>query len=107
MSVASPPPRARRTVQRRARSVGLGATLWRKKWTVLRPTILVAVATLVVVQFITPRYQAESRVFIESRANIYLRPDVDKDARESGRRRGGDQPGADHPVARLGARGDQ
>ncbi len=80
MSVASPPPRANAPSNAELDLSGLGATLWRKKWTVLRPTILVAVATLVVVQFITPRYQAESRVFIESRANIYLRPDVDKDA---------------------------
>ena len=34
---------------------------------------------MLVVQVITPRYQSESRVFIESRDNIYLRPDVDKD----------------------------
>ena len=79
MSEASPPPRAKAPSTGELDLSGLGATLWRKKWTVLRPTILVAVATLVVVQFITPRYQAESRVFIESRANIYLRPDVDKD----------------------------
>jgi len=57
----------------------LGATLWRKKWVILRPTILVAVLTLVAVQLISPRYQSESRVFIEGRDNIYLRPDADKD----------------------------
>ncbi|HUI14613.1 MAG TPA: Wzz/FepE/Etk N-terminal domain-containing protein [Xanthobacteraceae bacterium] len=80
MSVASPPPRAQGPSDAELDLSALGATLWRKKWTVLRPTILVAVATLVIVQFITPRYQAESRVFIESRDNIYLRPDVVKDA---------------------------
>jgi len=56
----------------------LGATLWRKKWLVLRPTILVALITLGVIQVITPRYQSESRVFIEGRDNIYLRPDAEK-----------------------------
>ena len=78
MSVA-PPPRAQGPSNGELDLSTLGATLWRKKWTVLRPTILVAVATLVVVQFVTPRYQAESRVFIESHDNIYLRPDVLKD----------------------------
>jgi len=80
MSVASPPPRARGPFDAELDLSALGATLWRKKWTVLRPTILVALATLLVVQVITPRYQSESRIFIESRDNIYLRPDVDKDS---------------------------
>jgi tyrosine-protein kinase Etk/Wzc len=79
MSVASPPPRARGPSDADLDLLALGATLWRKKWTILRPTILVAVATLLVVQVITPRYQSEARIFIESRDNIYLRPDVDKD----------------------------
>ncbi len=80
MSEASPPPPSRaRGPSDELDLSALGATLWRKKWTVLRPTILVALGTLVFVQFITPRYQSESRVFIESRDNIYLRPDVDKD----------------------------
>ena len=57
----------------------LGAVLWRKKWKILVPTILVGLITLFVVQSITPKYQAESRVFIEERDNVYLRPDVDRD----------------------------
>jgi uncharacterized protein involved in exopolysaccharide biosynthesis/Mrp family chromosome partitioning ATPase len=57
----------------------LGATLWRKKWKVIAPTVLVALLTLAVVQVITPRYQSETRVLIESRDNVYLRPDADKD----------------------------
>jgi succinoglycan biosynthesis transport protein ExoP len=56
----------------------LGGTLWRKKWFVLRPTILVALITLIAIQVITPRYQSESRVFIEGRDNVYLRPDAEK-----------------------------
>ncbi len=79
MSVASPPPRARGPSDAELDLSALGATLWRKKWSVLRPTILVALVTLFAVQVITPRYQSESRIFIESRDNIYLRPDVDKD----------------------------
>jgi succinoglycan biosynthesis transport protein ExoP len=57
----------------------LGTTLWRKKWRILRPALLVGLATLAVVQVITPKYLSESRVIVESRDNIYLRPDVDKD----------------------------
>src|ERR1700679_1197398 len=57
----------------------LGAVLWRKKWKILVPTILVGLITLFVVQSIAPKYQAESRVFIEERDNVYLRPDVDRD----------------------------
>jgi len=57
----------------------LGATLWRKRWKILRPTILVGLVTLLVVQVITPRYLSESRIIVEGRDNIYLRPDADKD----------------------------
>ena len=57
----------------------LGAALWRNKWNILRPTILVALATLAVVTVIPPKYLSESRVLVVSRDNIYLRPDADKD----------------------------
>jgi uncharacterized protein involved in exopolysaccharide biosynthesis len=58
----------------------LGAALWRNKWKILGPTILVGLITLGVVQFITPKYLSEARVIIEGRDNnIYLRPDADKD----------------------------
>src|ERR1700685_1746087 len=57
----------------------LGSALMRKRWSVLRPTILVAFVTLLVVQVITPKYSSESRIFIEGRENVYLRPDADRD----------------------------
>ncbi len=57
----------------------LGAALWRSKWKILGPTLLVALLTLFVVQVIPPKYLSESRVLIENRDNIYLRPDADKD----------------------------
>ena len=57
----------------------LGTTLWRKRWKILRPTILVGLVTLLAVQVITPRYQSESRVIVEGRDNIFLRPEADKD----------------------------
>ena len=33
----------------------LGTTLWRKRWKILRPTILVGLVTFLVVQVITPQ----------------------------------------------------
>ena len=80
MSVAPPPPRTRSSFDGELDLPALGATLWRKKWSILRPTILVAVLALVAVQTITPRYLSESRIFIEGRDNIYLRPDADRDS---------------------------
>ena len=57
----------------------LGSSLWRKKWRILGPALLVGLVALITVQVITPRYQSESRVIVEGRDNIYLRPDADKD----------------------------
>ena len=57
----------------------LGSSLWRKKWQILRPALLVGLVALITVQVISPRYQSESRVIVEGRDNIYLRPDADKD----------------------------
>jgi succinoglycan biosynthesis transport protein ExoP len=56
----------------------LGAALWRSKWKILRPTLLIALVTLAVVQIIPPKYLSESRILIESRDNVFLRPDADK-----------------------------
>ena len=78
MSAVSPSPRIRGPFDAELDLPALGAALWRKKWKVLVPTIVVALTTLLAVQVITPRYQSESRIFIESRDNIYLRPDADK-----------------------------
>jgi uncharacterized protein involved in exopolysaccharide biosynthesis len=79
MSTASPSPGIVRPPDAELDLPALGATLWRKKAKVLRPTILVAILTLIAVQLVTPRYASESRVFIEGRGNVYLRPDADRD----------------------------
>jgi succinoglycan biosynthesis transport protein ExoP len=80
MGVASPAPRTAAAFDSELDLAGLGTTLWRRKWTILRPTILVALIALVGVQLVTPRYQSESRVIIESRdSNVYLRPEADRD----------------------------
>lgn len=62
----------------------LGATLWRNKWKILRPVILIGLITLIVVEVITPKYLSESRVIVEGRDNVYLRPDADKDVIDRG-----------------------
>ena len=62
----------------------LGAALWRNKGKILRPTILIALATLAVVMMIPPKYLSESRVLVVGRDNIYLRPDADKDVLDRG-----------------------
>jgi len=72
-------PRATSAFEPELDLAALGATLWRKKWKILRPTILVALTTLLAVQIVTPKYLSESRVFIEGRDNVFLRPDADKD----------------------------
>jgi polysaccharide biosynthesis transport protein len=78
-SVAQPSSRPRASLNEEMDLPALGGALLRKRWSILRPTILVAFATLLVVQVITPKYSSESRVFIEGRENVYLRPDADRD----------------------------
>ena len=56
----------------------VGKALSRKKWWVLGPTLAVAALTLVGVNVITPKYKSESRILIESRENVFLRPDAEK-----------------------------
>jgi polysaccharide biosynthesis transport protein len=62
----------------------LGATLWRRRYTILRPTIVVALLTFGVVLMIPPKYQSEARVLVIGRDNVYLRPDADKDIIDRG-----------------------
>jgi uncharacterized protein involved in exopolysaccharide biosynthesis len=57
----------------------LGAALWRNRYKILRPTLVVMLLTFAVVLFIPPKYLSESRVLVVGRDNIYLRPDVDRD----------------------------
>jgi uncharacterized protein involved in exopolysaccharide biosynthesis len=57
----------------------LGSALWRNRFKILRPTIVVALLTFLVVIMIPSKYQSEARVLVIGRDNIYLRPDADKD----------------------------
>jgi uncharacterized protein involved in exopolysaccharide biosynthesis/Mrp family chromosome partitioning ATPase len=63
---------------------GIGRTLWRKKWWVLGPTLVVAVATAAIVSMIAPEYKSEARVLIQGRENVFLRPEAEKVDREPG-----------------------
>jgi uncharacterized protein involved in exopolysaccharide biosynthesis/Mrp family chromosome partitioning ATPase len=66
-----------------SRPVELGAVgraLWRKKWWVLAPTLVVAAIAAVAVNLVTPRYKSEARALIEGHENVFLRPEADKAA---------------------------
>jgi uncharacterized protein involved in exopolysaccharide biosynthesis/Mrp family chromosome partitioning ATPase len=56
----------------------LGHALWRKKLRILLPTIAAAAIAFAAVNLITPKYKSEARVLIETRENIFLRPEADK-----------------------------
>src|SRR5918995_2616283 len=52
--------------------------LWRRKWSILIPTLLVALVSGIGVNLLTPKYKSEARVLIENRENIFLRPEAEK-----------------------------
>ena len=58
----------------------VGRALWRKKWWLLIPGLLVAVATVIGVHPITPCFKSEARVLIDTRENVFLRPEADETA---------------------------
>jgi succinoglycan biosynthesis transport protein ExoP len=58
----------------------VGRALWRKKWWVLIPALVVAVVTFIGVNLITPRFKSEARVLIDTRENVFLRPEAEKTA---------------------------
>jgi len=57
---------------------GLGRVLWAKKTTILGITLLVAAVAFAVVNTITPRYRSEARLLLETRENVFLRAEADK-----------------------------
>jgi uncharacterized protein involved in exopolysaccharide biosynthesis len=56
----------------------LGRSLWRKKWLILLPAILVGALTVFVVNGITPVYRSEAKISLEGRDNVFLRPEAEK-----------------------------
>jgi polysaccharide biosynthesis transport protein len=56
----------------------LGAALMRRKRWIIWPTLLVAIASGIVVNVLAPRYKSEARIVYDGRENVFLRPEVDK-----------------------------
>ncbi|MCC7346398.1 MAG: lipopolysaccharide biosynthesis protein [Variibacter sp.] len=56
----------------------IGRALWRRRMWLLVATGLVAALTFVTVNLITPRYKSETRIILEGRENVFLRPDAER-----------------------------
>lgn len=56
----------------------LGAALARRRGWIIVPTVLALVASVAVVNLVTPRYKSESRILIDGRENVFLRPSSDR-----------------------------
>jgi uncharacterized protein involved in exopolysaccharide biosynthesis/Mrp family chromosome partitioning ATPase len=56
----------------------LGRALWRRKLAIILPTLAAAGIALLAVYFVTPKYKSEARVLIETRENVFLRPEADR-----------------------------
>jgi tyrosine-protein kinase Etk/Wzc len=56
----------------------LGRALWRRKWWVVLPTIVIGLATAFAVSVVTPQYKSEARILYDGRENIFLRPEAEK-----------------------------
>ncbi|MDO8534098.1 MAG: exopolysaccharide transport family protein [Xanthobacteraceae bacterium] len=56
----------------------LARAVWRRKRWVIIPTLFVAVASVVAVNVVTPRYRSETRIIIENRETVYNRPEGDR-----------------------------
>jgi succinoglycan biosynthesis transport protein ExoP len=56
----------------------LGRAIWRRRWHIILPAIILSILAFVAVNAITPLYRSEARILIEGRDNIYLRPEADK-----------------------------
>ena len=111
MSLASSPPRPSlrgQFIDADVDLASLGAALWRKRYAILRPAVVVALFTFAIGHVIPRKYQSEARVLVVGRDNVFLRPDADKDVIDRGIRRSGSggQPGAAHYVPRSRLRGD-
>ena len=56
----------------------LGRAIWRRKRLIIGLTLLAAAIAFAAVNFVAPRYKSEARVLIETRENIFLRPEADR-----------------------------
>lgn len=60
----------------------LGGALARRRGWIIVPTVLALVASVAIVNLITPRYKSESRILIDGRENVFLRPNSDRSTEE-------------------------
>ncbi len=56
----------------------LARAVWRRKYWIVLPAIVVAIAAALVVSALTPRYKSETRVLIENRESVYNRPEAER-----------------------------
>ncbi len=61
----------------------LGRALLRRRMWVIVPTLIAAIGSTVLVNLITPRYKSESRILIDGRENIFLRPNGERSEERS------------------------
>ena len=56
----------------------LGRALWRRKKLILGFTLAAGALAFLAVNLMTPKYKSEAKVLIETRDNVFLRPEADK-----------------------------
>src|SRR5262245_50302238 len=61
----------------------LGRALWRRKGLIVTLTLLAAALAFAAVNYVTRRYKSEARVLIETRDNIFLRPEAERSVERS------------------------
>ncbi len=61
----------------------LGRAIWRRKRLIIGLTLLAAAIAFAAVNYVTPRYKSEARVLIETRENIFLRPEAERTTERS------------------------
>src|SRR5215204_7212526 len=61
----------------------LGQALMRKRRWIIVPTVLALVASLAAVNMITPRYKSETRILIDGRESVFLRPSGERNEERS------------------------
>ena len=62
----------------------IGHVLWQKKLTIFGVTLLATAAAFLVVNAVTPRFQSETKLLLESRENVFMRADADKGVTDRG-----------------------
>ena len=56
----------------------LGRALWRRKRSIIIPTLVATALAVIAVHVIAPHFKSSATILYEGRENIFLRPDVDK-----------------------------